>query len=105
MSINTYYDTLIAKVENVPSCDELATLTAENDAIVAAQLAAIQDQIDILAPLLIVPGTNLSQIVTWIQSMVDVFTVPALALPQQLIDVGLKADELTVATAAKFSEL
>jgi hypothetical protein len=105
MSLDSYYDTLTDKVNNTKSCGDLSALEIENNTIIADNLAAIQAQLDLIEPLLISPGLDLIKVVIWINKLIAIFQVPALVLPQQLIDVGLKADEIAAATLAKKIEL
>jgi hypothetical protein len=97
MSIASYYDSLIEKTENAQSCIELEGLGVETFAIYTDQLAAINDQIAALEPLLVRPGLNLNSIRDWIDAMIAVFEVPATTLPLQIIEVQAKWAEYVIA--------
>jgi hypothetical protein len=103
--MSDYYDTLIAQVENVSTCSQLADINAEITDIFTVNLADIQASIDLLEPLLEVPSADLGAIITWITSVIDSYTVPTIKLNALLIATLAKQVEATTAISDKFTEL
>ena len=105
MTINSeFFDNAIAAVNGAPSCEDLQKVVSDvmpsldelKDSI-TAELAKYQPML----ALLVVPGANLGQIVTWIRNFVEGFltpiTAPAIAYQLELAELTAKISELTSA--------
>lgn len=74
-SLNTqYFANLTAQVNAVP-CDHLPALVTKILDKVNTLETSIQNRINAIAPLLVVP-TNLPGVLTWIENMINQYVVP-----------------------------
>ncbi|GAF91344.1 unnamed protein product [marine sediment metagenome] len=105
MSMSNYYDTLIGQIDNVTTCEQLADITVETDDIFTENLAGIQGSIDALAPLLISPSLNFTEIVEWIDKVIDTFSDSTSQLITLQTETLAKQAESVTALADKSIEL
>lgn len=103
--INTeYFDNLIQSVENVQTCEELQKIASDAMATIGAVNGAITEEMAKLAPilaLLTAPGANLTQIVTWITSLINgvlrPMYEPYITYQAQIVALTAKVAQLTSA--------
>lgn len=85
------YTALADKVESASSCKELQEIATKILTSLEAENAAIQDQIDKLAPIaaLLTPPDDPSEVVTWISDFITGFlqplAAPAITYPTQVV--------------------
>ncbi len=99
-----YFTALTAQVNAATSCAELQAVATQALGAANAALAAASARltpIEQILPLLTAPGANLSQIVNWIQTLIDYvltpMVIPATTLAAQVTEMTAAIASLTSA--------
>lgn len=110
--INTQqYDAYIDSVNSVTDCKSLQEVVDGVFASIQAELSAISSQLNNLLPLqaLIDPPTTPSEVIEWIEGLIDVVIKPLVApytsLQLQVAAITLKIAELTQAITDKMTSI
>jgi hypothetical protein len=85
-------------------CAHLNPLAADATASLEAEIAVVTAQIALLAPLLIAP-TNITSVLSWINSVIGFISVTSITYTAQLADLGGKLSALQAAVTAKKAAL
>lgn len=95
---------LRAQIEAVDTCSGLQELAAQGIGSAQAQLGAVTQQLEAVAPILALlsaPGANPAQIVTWITDFItaflDPYVKPYTTLPIQIAALTAEIAQLTTA--------
>ena len=100
---NQYYDSIIEKINNCTTCEDLQEATAGALSVIQAEQKAIQDQLTALAPILALldPPTSPSSVITWVTDFITSYLTPmvkpSLNYSLQLAQIAQKTAELTSA--------
>jgi hypothetical protein len=96
-----HFKNLAKSLKGAESCEELQVLVDEAMSSISAVEDAIASELakaNALLALLVVPGANLGQIVTWITNVVNNFLTPlvkpTITFPAQLAEITLAIQEL-----------
>lgn len=110
--INTQqYDAYIDSVNSVADCKSLQEVVDGVFASIQAELSAISSQLNNLLPLqaLIDPPTTPSEVIEWIEGLIDAVIKPLVApytsLQLQVAAITLKIAELTQAITDKMNSI
>lgn len=110
--INTQqYDAYIDSVNSVSDCKSLQEVVDGVFASIQAELSAISSQLNNLLPLqaLIDPPTTPSEVIEWIEGLIDAVIKPLVApytsLQLQVAAITLKIAELTQAITDKMNSI
>lgn len=110
--INTQqYDAYIDSVNSVTDCKSLQEVVDGVFASIQAELSAISSQLNNLLPLqaLIDPPTTPSEVIEWIEGLIDAVIKPLVApytsLQLQVAAITLKIAELTQAITDKMTSI
>ena len=95
--INTkYFDDLTDQINRIDGCAELQALVSTITADMQAQINSLGQQITILAPLIIVPG-SLGGVITWISNFVNSIMPTYLAAIATITQTIAAVEKLTAA--------
>lgn len=103
--ITNYLQQIEDRIDSITDCETLSIVMPDIESELSALKADIAAQLDLIAPLLVVPSANLFIIVNWITKLIGTFTDPYNALLAEQIIVTTRVASILAKLSSRISSL